>query len=190
MTVTVQSSSIEFWCVSMIQNLIRYMARSGMFVAVPGDSISPIREEAVIRRFNRRPRTSERREQTPESSISMPGIVCTYLGHRRPVNQGENTVDDGIVQILVQLVDSGEDSDSPNDATYLNWMSQIRRRLQEDQATNRSPLEDCPLQAGQVYLVHVSEIAPTDETDWAFQEHYRQALSIECFTRTTRGNYQ
>lgn len=179
------TSSIEFWCLDTVHQVIRSMARSRQFSAIGRDSIQTLNPESVIKRFNRRPRKSERGDQSPERSLDTPGIIVTYLGHKRPATAGENTVDDGVVKILVQLVDAGDDGDFTNGESYLNWMSRIRKSLQ-GKPDNPSPLEQCPLTLGQVYFVHVAEMNPPDETDWGFDEHMRMALSVDAFTRTLR----
>lgn len=179
------SSSIEFWCMDTVHQVIKTMARQKQFAAVGSDFIQPLGEDSVIKRFARRPRQSERGQQAPERSIDMPGVVLTYLGHRRPVTAGENSVDDGVVKVLVQIVDAGDDGDFTNGESYLNWMAAIRRALQ-GKPDNPSPLEQCPSALGQVYMVHIADSNPADETDWAFAEHMRMALSVDIFTRTLR----
>jgi len=179
------ATSIEHWCLSTVHGTISQMTKNHRFSAIPGDSIQEVNKESVIIRLNRRPSNDERSQQAPERGIDLPGFIVTYRGHRRPVTAGENTVDDGVVEILVQLVDAGDDGDATNIASYMAWTAAIRFQLQGAPGS-LSPLAQCPLSLGQVYMVHVSDMNPSDETDWAFSEHFRMALNVECFTRTPR----
>lgn len=178
-----RTTSIEYWCWSTVTETIRSLARTHRFT---GEHISPILPEAVIMRYSRRPSKDDRSSQSPERGIPNPGIITTYTGHKIPPNAGENTVEDGVVQILIGLVDAGDDGEATNAADYLRWLRVIRGSLQEKNTTGLSPLEQCPLSIGQVYLVHVTDMNPADETDWAFQEHLRMGLTVSCYTRTTR----
>lgn len=184
---TKTTTSIEYWCIDTVHQILRTMARERRFSAVGNDQMQSLNEQSVIKRFNRRPRASERGQESPERSLDTPGIIVTYLGHRLPASAGENSVDDGVVKILVQIVNAGEDGDFTNGESYLNWMASIRKALQGS-PDKPSPLEKCPLTVGQVYLVHVTELNPPDETDWGFAEHMRIALSVDIFTRTNRTN--
>ena len=183
MSTNERTTSIEYWCWSTVTETIKALARTNRF---RGDNIQQILPEAVIMRYNRRPSKDERSTQSPERGIPNPGIVTTYLGHKTPPNAGENGAEDGVVQILVGLVDAGDDGDATNAADYLRWLRIIRGSLQEKNTTGLSPLEQCPLSIGQVYLVHVTEMSPADETDWGFVEHLRMGLAVSCYTRTTR----
>lgn len=178
-----RTSSIEYWCLSTVATVIRSLAAANVF---SGIGINPIRPQSVVMRYNRRPRQDGRTTQSPERNFPLPGIICTYLGHTRPVNAGENTVEDGVIQILVSMVDAGDDGDETNMPNYLRWQNRIRGALQEKTSTELSPLEQCPLKLGQVYLVHVTEHAPADETDWSGSEHFRSGMLITCYTRTAR----
>jgi hypothetical protein len=184
-TLNSPATSIEFWCFDTVFRLIRHMADVDTFRAVGDEIVPAVQPEAVIRRYNRRPSRDESR-RSGERAINVPGFVVTYLGHRRPVNAGDNDVDDGMLRILVQLVDDGDDQDSPRAASYFAWMKDLRERLQETPTTRLSPLEDCPIELGQVYLVHVEDFNPPDETDWGFKEQMRMALMCTCYTRTDR----
>ena len=173
------SGSLEFHCYDTTREIIKSLARERVFVAVGSDNVKPVTDQSVIGRYNRRPKTDEKADGG-ERGVDLPGIIVTYLGSRFPVSSGENDIDGGTIEVLIQIVDEGDGNDDTNIKTYLNWMREIRLSCQD------SALEDCPLSLGEVYLVHVSDARPTDETDWAFEENMRSALVVTCFTRTPR----
>jgi len=177
--------NIEVWCLETARQIIRSMAADGVFSAVGSDRIDDVLPENVIARVNSRPGQSEE-TRSGERLNGTPGFICTYKGHTRPVEAGENCVDDGIVRITVQLVDDVNQSDNENFPSYSQWMNDIRKRFQRKTGSHLSPFEDCPLSIGQVYMVHVKDLSPADETDWQFHEKMRSALMLQCFTRTER----
>jgi len=179
------ATSIEFWATETVRQMIETMADQRIFRPVGTDSIRSVKRTSVITRINRRPSADEARRKG-ERLNENPGFIITYNGHTRPPNAGENTCDDGIIKILVQLVDVGDDGDDTNLASYLRWMSDIREGLLTKHNSQLSPLEDCPLSLGQIYFVHVREAGPPDETDWGFHEDMRAASVVECYTRTSR----
>jgi hypothetical protein len=184
-TAQTPATSVDFWCFDTVFRIVRTMADEGTFSAVGDEQVPSVHPEAVIRRFNRRPSRDEAR-RTGERALNLPGFIVTYLGHSMPVASGENCADDGVVRILVQLVDDGDDDDSPRAASSLRWLEDIRRAVLTHADTGLSPLKDCPPEIGLVYHVHVTEKGPPDETDWGFQEQLRMGMQIQCFTRTER----
>ena len=173
------ATSIEFWCVDTTVVILKRMADEGIFSSVPGSHIKRVHSKSIIPRYSRRPSLTNS-ALAGERSLDLPGFVVTYLGHKRPVSAGENCSDDGKIDILIQLVDEGDDSDYRNASAYLNWISEARTRLQD------SGLENCPKSIGQVYHTHVTDHTNADETDWAMEEQMRMALRLHCFTRTHR----
>ncbi|MCP4511233.1 MAG: hypothetical protein GY826_33095 [Fuerstiella sp.] len=176
---TSPATSIEYWCYDTAREIVRTLARQGVFRAIGTDNIKTVRPEAVISRYNRRP-GKHGQSSGGERDLDLPGFIITYMGHTRPIQAGENCVDDGTLKLLVQLVDEGDDHDDTNAESYFNWMSTIRENLQG------SALESCPTSLGQVLLTHVAESGSPDETDWALQENMRMALVVTCLTRTPR----
>jgi len=183
-TTLMPGTSIEFWAWDTATEVIRSMASSGVFRAVGDDRIDPILPEAVIKRFNRRPSRMEV-SRTGEASINVPGIIVSYMGHQRPAASGENRKDHGVITLLIQIVDDGDDGDATNAASYFRWMRDICERLQEGPGTHLSPLESCPSHLGNIYMVHCRELRSPDETDWAV-ERMRAAQVVEIFTSTSR----
>jgi len=179
------TSSIEYWSLETVRQTIETIARLGLFRPAIGDSISRIKPEAVISRINRRPSRDESR-RGGERMNSLPAIICTYMGHVRPETGGENCLDDGVITILISLVDDADDSDENNLASYLRWMGLIRERLQQSSGSQRSPLENCPSSLGQVYQVHWRDSSSPDETDYGFKEVLRMSGVLSVYTRTKR----
>jgi hypothetical protein len=186
MTTTIDPTiNIEVWCLETARQIIRSMASENVFRALGTDRIDPVLEENVIARANSRPGENEE-TRNGERLNGTPGFICTFKGHSRPTEAGENCVDDGILRITVQLVDDLNQSDNENFQSYSQWMNDIRKRFQRKISSHISPFEECPLTVGQVYMVHVKQLSPPDETDIQFHEKMRSALMLECFTRTER----
>lgn len=181
----IATTSIEFWCFDTVTEIIKSMARNQTFRAVEDDQTKRVDEKSVISRFNRRPSRDETADKG-ERGFDLPGFVVTYLGHTLPKSAGENCSDYGVIRILVQLIDEGDDGDATHAASYLRWMADVRGRIQRKPNSHISPLEDCPLALGNIYFVHVQEMGPPDETDWGFDEQLRMGLKVECFTRVSR----
>lgn len=179
------TTSIEYWTLETVRQTIETLARQGAFRSVVGDSVSRVKPEAVISRLNRRPSQDESR-RGGERTNSLPGFICTYLGHTRPETGGENCSDDGVITILVSLLDDADDSDEGNIASYLSWMGLVRERLQQSPGSHRSPLEECPNSLGHVYQVHWRDSAAPDETDYGFKEVFRMSGVLSVYTRTLR----
>jgi len=177
--------NIEVWCLETARQIIVSMAADEVFRPIGNDQIDDVLPENVIARVNSRPGKDEE-TRGGERLNGTPGFICTFKGHSRPVQAGENCADDGILRITVQLVDDVNQSDNENFQSYSQWMNDVRSRFQRKTDSHLSPFEDCPLTIGQVYLVHVKELSSADETDWQFHEKMRSALLLECFTRTER----
>ena len=178
------ATSVESWCFTTVVQVLKRMARKGLFRAIGSDNVKRVSEDSIIGRFNHRPSLDDKSQQTGERSIELPGFVVTYLGHTQPGASGDTCHNYGTVQILVQLVDSGDDGDMTNSESYLRWMRDVNEWV------SRSPLERCPVRIGQIYEVHVAETSPQDETDWAFEENMRMALAVRCSTSTRITNYR
>lgn len=179
------SINIEVWCLETARQIIASMADDRIFIAVGEDEIDEVKPENVIARVNSRPGESEE-TRSGERLNGTPGFICTFKGHTRPVNAGENCVDDGILRITIQLTDDVNQGDLENFQSYTQWMNDIRGRFLRKTGSHLSPFEDCPLSVGQVYMVHVSQLNNADETDYQFHEKMRSAMLLECYTRTER----
>lgn len=179
------TTSIEIWCTETIRALIATMAQNNVFKGVENSRINPLIEQNVILRAYRRPGANEE-SRNGERIEESPCCIVTYAGHRRPVDSGENDVDDGILNVIVQICDDVDEPSIYHLGSYLSWMEDIRQRILRKPGSRLSPLESIPSSLGQVYLVHVTESKSPDETDWAFHEQMRVALVVQCYTRTQR----
>ena len=185
MSSIVPTTSIEIWCAEQVRQVIETMARQEVFKGVANVHVDPLTDSAVILRPYRRPGQDEK-TRSGERLMDNHCCIVTYTGHSRPVSAGENCVDDGMLQIIVQICDTADEPSVDHLPSYISWMGDIRRRLLRKPGSHLSPLEDCPSTLGQVYLVHVTENKSPDETDWSFHEQMRVAMVVQCYTRTER----
>jgi hypothetical protein len=164
------TASLEAHCFFGVRNIIKDMARQGVFKMRGVDSTDRVREEAVVGRFSR-----------AEPGIRvMPGFIVTYLGHERAVNAGENDSDLGKISIFIQFIDKTTNEDHPNANSYFTWMEVMRRWLLD------GPLEEPDETLGFVYHTHLSSQMPPAEYDWAVHENMKMSAMLTCFTKTTR----
>ncbi len=109
-----------------------------------------------------------------ESNLPLPGIVVVYAGVRMPPSAGENDYDDGVMTLLVQIVDRLDYSNDNNIESYLRWQTDIRESLQ------KNPYRDLDSYNGNIYLVHVSDEASPDNRAFLFNEA-RLVSQFLCF---------
>lgn len=179
------TTSIEIWCAEQVRQIIETMAQQEVFRGVANTQVDPLMANAVILRPYRRPGQDEK-TRSGERLLDNPCCIVTYTGHRRPVGAGENSVDDGVLEVIVQICDTADEPSVDHLPSYLSWLEDIRRRVLRKSGSHLSPLEDLPSALGQVYLVHVTENKSPDETDWSFHEQMRAAMVVQCYTRTER----
>jgi len=179
------TSSIEIWCAESIRQLVETMARQRVFRGADNVILDPLEPQHVILRAYRSPGQDETR-RTGERLVGSPCCIVTYTGHRRPPSAGENCVDDGLLNVIVQICDDADEPSVDRLPTYLAWLEDIRRRVLRKPGSHLSPLESMPIALGQIYLVHVSENKSPDETDWSYHEKMRAAIVVQCYTRTSR----
>lgn len=165
------ATSLESHCLFAVRNVLKAMARSGVFKVRRGGSVDRVREQAVVTQFGRNIDTS---------SMPLPGFVVTYLGHKRSVNAGENNADLGEITILVQFVDKISDEDDPNANSYFTWLSTARLWLLD------GPLESPPVSLGYIYHTHISDSSPPAEYEWAVLDQAKMMFTVSAFTKTKR----
>ena len=164
-------TSLESHCLFAVKNVLKDMARAGVFKVKRGGSVDRVREQAIISQFGRAVDTS---------SLPLPGFVVTYLGHNRSVNAGENNADTGVITILVQFIDKMSNEDDPNANSYFTWLSTARTWLLD------GPLESPPESLGYVYHTHISDYSPPAEYDWAVHDQMKMMFTVQAFTKTKR----
>lgn len=164
-------SSIESACFLGVKSIIKDMAREGVFTKRGPNSTDRIRPEAVIGRFGK----------SAPGTTPLPAVLVTYLGHRRDVSAGENDSDNGVVNILVQIVDKIPNEDDPHADSYFTWMSAIRTWLLD------GPLESPDPTLGFIWQTHVTDQRPPDEYAWAVSDQAKLMLMVQCFTKTRRS---
>lgn len=173
-------SSLEWIGYSVTRDRIQKMAEDGLFKAIgETDTLRGIVPESVVGRF--RPSVGENRGSGDqgENTIPLPGIVISWLGHSRPPNAGNNDYDDGIITMLVQVVDRLDRSYDNNIESYMRWMVDIRETLQ------LNPYRDLCRNLGEIYLVHVTESVGPDQRAYILDEA-RLVNQVSLFTRARR----
>lgn len=173
-------SSLEWVGYSVTRDRIKKMAEDGLFKAIgETDTLRGISPESVVGRF--RPSLGENRGSgnQGESVIPLPGIIISWLGHTRPPNAGNNDYDDGVITMLVQVVDRLDRSADNNIESYMRWMVDIRETLQ------LNPYRDLCRNLGEIYLVHVTESVGPDQRAYILDEA-RLVNQVSLFTRARR----
>lgn len=174
------STSLEWIAYRTTRDSLRKLADAGVFQAIGDDQIRGVNAAGVVGRFA--PKIKEERGQSDqgESNLPLPGILITWLGHKRPETAGEMNYDDGVITMLIQIVDRLDRS--PGDTgieSYMRWQVDIRETLQ------RNPYrEQCRLQ-GDAYFVHVTESVSADNRAYILDEA-RLVLQLSIFTRSRR----
>ena len=152
------------------------MARDGIFVSIGDtDTLRGIDEEAIVGLF--RPKVAEQNQG--EAMNPLPGIHLTWLGHNRPESAGEIDFDDGIITMLVQIVDRMDRSDDNNVESYMRWQTDIREWLQ------KNPYRDLSKNLGEIYFVHVTDTVSPENQAFISNEA-RLVQTIKLFTRSRR----
>jgi len=163
-------ASLEAHCFFGVSNILKDMAREGVFRMRGTESTDRVRPEAIVEQFGR-----------GEPGVTpKPGFIVTYLGHDRAPDAGENDSDLGKILILVQLTDKNTNEDAPGANSYFTWMEVVRRWALD------GPLESPDETLGFVYHTHVTSQKPPVEYDWAANDNAKLSLLITCYTKTTR----
>jgi hypothetical protein len=174
-------SSLEFVSYRTTRDFLRKMATDGVFQAVGNDNLRGICSEAVTGRFAQR-RTEERGgSDRGETNLVLPGILIMWAGHNRPESAGEIDYDDGIITMIIQIVDTfdrNEDNDSCIES-YMRWLTDIREGLQSN------PYRNLDQHLGDIYFVHVKETVAPEFRSYVIDEA-RLVLTLNLFTRTRR----
>ena len=116
-------TSLEWVAYGVTKDTLKRMADDNVFQAIGDDQIRGVNSAGVIGRFS--PRIKEERGQSfqGEQNIPLPAILITWIGHRRPETAGEIEYDDGVIQMLIQLVDKLDRT--PGDTgveSYMRWL--------------------------------------------------------------------
>lgn len=173
------TSSVEYGSYKQTIHALRSMAGRGVFRAIGQDTLRGIQPEAVVGRW--RPRTTPQQGsgRQGESNLPLPGIVVTYVGNNRPPGAGEYDYDDGVITLIIQVVDRLDYSSDNNIESYMRWQADIREYLQ------KNPFQDLDSYNGCIYLVHVSEHVSAENQVYVYNEA-RLASQVSIFNRTRR----
>jgi len=174
-------SSLEFVAYRTTRDTLRKMAVDNVFQAVGSDNLRGICPEAVTGRFAQRRAEERGQSDRGETNLVLPGILVTWAGHNRPESAGEIDYDDGIITMLIQIVDTfdrNEDNDSSIES-YMRWLTDIREGLQAN------PYRNLDQHLGDIYLVHVKETVAPEFRSYVVDEA-RLVLTLSLFTRTRR----
>lgn len=166
-------SSLSYEVYNHVKSTLRTRATAGDFVAATGDKSAKVTANNVIGRYA--PRQKRERKET---GIPNPGMVVTYLGWVNNISQGTFTQDDGVIRVLIQIVDRHDGYDDKLIKTYMEWVHLIREEFQANPFTT---VDDT---LGHVYLVHTGELPPADPQEWALMDQMKQHIVLNCFTRT------
>lgn len=173
-------SSLEFVAYATTRDTLKRMADEGIFVAIGDvDTLPGICSEAVIARF--RPAIMPERGggDQGESNIPLPGIIITWAGHNRPETAGENDLDDGVITMIIQIVDRLDRSEDDNIESYFRWMTDIREHLQ------RNPYRSLCQRLGDIYLAHMTDSVEPENRHFLMDEA-RLVSTLKLFTRSRR----
>lgn len=178
-------SSMEWVAYRVTRDTLRSMAESGVFKAIgETDRIRGISKEAVLGQFAPQMPSQRGNGDLGESNIPLPGILVTWIGHRRPETGGEVDSDDGVISMLIQLVDrldrAGRTIGDQNIESYMRWMSDVRESLQ------KNPYRGLDLYLGDMYHVHVTESISPNNREFV-SDNARLVLQVSIFTRTRRN---
>lgn len=176
----VTGTSLEWIAYRVTRDTLRKMAEDNVFQPIGEDTIRGIDAAGIVGRFA--PRIKEERGQSfqGEQNLPLPGILITWLGHRRPETAGEVEYDDGVIQMLIQVVDKLDRT--PGDIgieSYMRWLVDIREILQAN------PYRELCDKQGDLYLVHCTESVSTDNRAY-IQDEARLVLQLSLFTRSRR----
>lgn len=174
------SSSLEWVAYRTTRDTLRGMARQNLFQAIGEGGTTAITEAAIIGRFSPQIKPERGQGYQGESNLVLPGILITWLGHRRPETAGETEYDDGIITMLIQVVDKLDRTpDDTGVESYMRWLSDIREVLQ----TN--PYRDLDIYQGDIFNVHATESVSADNRAY-INDEARLVLQLSLFTRTRR----
>jgi len=172
--------SLEWIAYRITRDSIRKMADEGVFQAIGEDTLRGVNSAGVVGRFA--PRIKEERGQGDqgESNLPLPGILITWLGHKRPETAGEMDYDDGVISMLIQVVDRLDRT--PGDTgieSYMQWLTDIRETLQAN------PYRPLAAHRGDIYFIHLTESVSADNRAYIADEA-RLVLQLSLFTRSRR----
>jgi len=174
------ATSLEWLAYRTTRDTLRSMAERNIFQPVGGDTLRGINAAGIVGRFAPKIQPERGDGEYGESNLPLPGILITWLGHKRPETAGEIDSDDGIISMLIQLVDRL--SRSPGDdgiESYMRWMADIREHLQAN------PYRSQGMYQGDIYFVHVTDSVSADNRAY-IQDEARLVLQLSLFTRSRR----
>lgn len=173
-------SSLEWTAYSVTRDRLKQMADDGVFMAVgDADTLRGISADSIVGRFSPKPVPHRTGGNQGESSIPLPGIVVSWIGHHRPENAGDNDHDIGTISMLVQIVDRTDRSYDNNMESYMRWQNDIREVLQAN------PYRVQSRNLGEIYFVHVTEKVGPDARAYVLDEA-RLVMQVSLKTRTRR----
>ena len=176
-------SSIPFVCFNTTQEVLKEMAREGVFAAVGDDNAKKMDESSVIGRYGQND-PGFGGSTGRERQIELPGFIVTYLGMAGGISQGSLCHDQRVARILVQLVDSTDEGSDTRAETYFRWMTDVREWLQEN------PYNSLDQLLGQVSLVHVSDESVPEQDKWAIDREMRMHAIVNCVVHMRRTKDQ
>lgn len=174
------ATSLEWVAYRTTRDVLRSMADDGVFQPVGEDSIRGINAAGIVGRFAPKIQPERGNGEFGESNLPLPGLLITWIGHRRPETAGEIDSDDGVISMLIQLVDRLDRT--PGDTgieSYMRWLSDVRERLQAN------PYRSQGMYQGDMYFVHVTESVSADNRAY-IQDEARLVLQLSIFTRSRR----
>lgn len=174
------ATSLEYVAYGTTIDILKDMAERGVFQAVGNDTIKGVDPAGVVGRVAPKIQPHRGDGESGESNLPLPGILVTWLGHKRPETAGEIDTDDGIITMLIQVVDRLDRT--PGDTgieSYMRWLSDIRENLQAN------PYRSKGMYVGDIYFVHVTESVSADNRAY-IQDEARLVLSLSLFTRSRR----
>ena len=173
------STSLEFVAYKTTRDRLRAMADDGIFTAIGEDTLQGITSEAIVGRFAPKLKQERSGGDQGESNLPLPGIIIAWVGHNRPESAGEIDMDDGIITMLIQVVDRLDRSSDNNIESYMRWLTDIREWAQYNPYRVLSP------HLGEIYFVHMTEtVAPEHQPFLA--DEARLVLTVKLFTRSRR----
>lgn len=172
-------TSLEWLAYRVTRDTIRKLADDGVLSAVGEDTIQSVAPQSVVGDMS--PRRKQDRGNQGLPNIPLPAILISWLGHKRPETAGEVNSDDGIIQMLIQIVDRLDRT--PGDTgyeSYMCWLNDIREKLQ----SNPYRAMDC--RHGDCYFVHVTDHIAQVNRDFILEEA-RLATQVSIYTRSRRS---
>jgi len=173
-------TSLEWIAYRTTRDTLRYMASQGVFTAIGEDTLRGIDAAGIVGRFTPKIKQERGQSEHGESNLPLPGILITWLGHNRPETAGEMNYDDGVIQMLIQVVDRLDRSSGDSGIeSYMCWLNLIRESLQGN------PYRNLCGNAGDIYFVHATEKVSADNQSY-LNDEARLVLQLSLYTRSRR----